>query len=419
MRRSECTGEPHDDFAWNHARADQYPPTDSDWFAWAITSGRGAGKTRTGSELTHQMAEHVSRIALVAATAPDVRDIMLEGESGLLSIAKPGWRPDYEPSKRRLTWPNGCVATTYTAEKPDQLRGPEHAFAWIDEPAKFDLIDDVWDNLSLGLRIGQRPRVLVTTTPKPIPWLKKLLKDETTRHTVTSTYANLGNLAPTFARTVLDRYEGTRLGRQELHGELLEDVEGALWTYDLIHVIENSPPLQRIVVGIDPAGGNRRANDETGIIVAGADEDGHIYILHDATGHYTPRGWAMRVDALVREYSADLIVAERNFGGQMVEETMRANGLDYRIATVHARFGKAVRAEPLVGYYEQGKAHHVGQWPDLVAEMTEWVPYEKGSSSPNRVDALVYASAPLLKRYREAQIASPVSLQREVPRGAS
>lgn len=411
-----CDGLPHGPYEWNHARGDQYPPTDKDWFAWAVISGRGAGKTRMGAEMVQQMSQVTGRIALVGGTGADVRDTMLEGESGILSISKPGNRPKYEPSKRRLTWNNGCVATTFSGEQPDRLRGPEHGFAWFDEPAHWPLVQDAWDNALFGLRIGTQPRVLVTSTPKPRPWLRALLAHPRTRVTRQSTYANLHNLAPTFAEAVIERYEGTRLGRQELHGEMLEDVEGALWSTEMLEPLRvaESPPLVRIVVGVDPAGGSRSNNDETGIIVAGVDADKHIYVLHDASGHYTPHGWATRVDSLMEQFNADLIVAERNYGGEMVENTMRSAGIQHRIITVHAKRGKMLRAEPLFGYYEQGKVHHVGMWEELEIEMTTWQPYEKNSMSPNRIDALVYATSPLLMRQQKAIIASPISLPSNV-----
>ena len=408
-----CDGQPHGEWEWNHARADQYPPADDDWLTWAITSGRGAGKTRTGAELTHQMSDYTGRIALIGATGADVRDTMLEGESGVLTIARPGNRPTYEPSKRRLTWPNGCVATAFSGEEPDRLRGPEHGFAWLDEPAHFALVDDVWSNLLFGLRIGKRPRVLVTTTPKPRPWLKALIVDERTRHTVTSTYANLSNLAPTFAETVVERYEGTRLGRQELHGEILLDVEGALWSYELIEPfrLPESPPLTRIAIGVDPAGGHKAKSDETGIVVGGVDANKELYVLEDASGRYTPHGWARRVAELYDKYEADIVVAEKNYGGEMVEHTLRTGGFDGRLIMGQARRGKAVRAEPLVGLYEQQKVHHVGVFVELETQMTEWVPHDKTAESPDRIDALVYAMAPLMKQQAKAGIASPVYLE--------
>jgi hypothetical protein len=263
-KQDGCDGRPHDEWAWNHARADQHPPADTEWVTWLLLSGRGSGKTRTGSEFTHRMSEVTGRIAIVAATGPDARDTMIEGESGLVTIAPPGLRPHFEPSKRRLTWPNGCIGAVFSAEEPDRIRGPEHGYAWVDEPAHFALIQEVWDNLMFGLRIGKRPRVVCTTTPKPRPWLKALIKEPDTRIARASTYDNLDNLAPSFAERILRRYQGTRLGRQELHGEVLEDVEGALWTYDMIepYRVVAAPEMRRVVVAVDPAGGAKRTKDE-------------------------------------------------------------------------------------------------------------------------------------------------------------
>lgn len=407
-----CNGLPHDEWTWNHARSDQYPPTDLDYLTWAITSGRGAGKTRTGAELTHQMTEVTGRIAIVGATGADVRDTMLEGESGIISIARPDRRPKYEPSKRRLTWPNGCVATTFSGEEPDRLRGPEHGYGWLDEPAHWALIQECWDNLLFGLRIGRKPRVLITTTPKPRPWLKALLKDPRTIHTVTSTYANLDNLAPTYADTVISRYEGTRLGRQELHGELLEDVEGALWTYDMIEPdrVPQAPPMQRVVIGVDPAGGATKSNDETGIIVCGV-AAGHLYVLADRSGRFSPYGWAQAVDAAFEEFGADAVVAETNYGGEMVTANLRNAGFPKRVIGVNSRRGKAIRAEPIVGIYEQHKVHHVGIFTELEDQLTSWQPYED-RDSPDRLDALVHAATNLVGKSQLATVATPSQLRK-------
>src|SRR5262245_37365973 len=324
-----------------------------------MKSGRGGGKTRAGAEYTHQMTEVTGRIALVGATGSDVRDIMLEGESGLLTIAPPGKRPHHEPSKRRLTWPNGCIATTFSAEEPDRLRGPEHGYAWIDEAAHFALIVDTWDNLLFGLRIGRQPRIVVTTTPKPRPWLRELIADPLTRVSTATTYDNLANLAPVFAERIIARYEGTRLGRQEILGDLLEDVEGALWRWDLIEPdrLAKAPEhLDRVVVGVDPAGSANKRSDETGIVVCGRVGD-HLYTLIDRSGKYSPYGWAMAVDSVYEEYGADAVVAEKNYGGDMVRHTLQSSGSTKRVIMVQSRRGKALRAEPIVGIYEQHRAH--------------------------------------------------------------
>jgi phage terminase large subunit-like protein len=410
-----CDGRPHDDWEWNHARADQKPPTDLEWFVWLLLSGRGAGKTRSGAEYIHRVVHHVSRVALVAPTGPDARDTMLEGESGLLTIAKPDHRPVYEPSKRRLTWPNGAIGTVFSAEEPDRLRGPEHGAAWCDEAAFYPLIQGVWDNLLFGLRMGALPRVVVTTTPKPKPWLKELVKDPRTRISRASTYDNLDNLSPVFAERIIAKYEGTRLGRQEIHAELLEDVEGALWAYAMIEEdrVAQHPSLERIVVAVDPAGSSSDTADETGILVVGR-ANGHYYPIADRSGHYSPHGWASAANRAYEEFGADAIVAEKNFGGEMVASTIRNAGFDARLITVHAKKAKRLRAEPVVGLYEQHKVHHVGTMLEMETEMCEWVPDE--GDSPNRLDALVYAITELSKGARRAEVASPTNL-RLVPGG--
>ena len=410
-----CDGKPHDDWKWNHARADQRPPTDDEWFLWLLMSGRGAGKTRTGAEFTQRMTEVTGRIAIVAATGADVRDTCLEGESGILTIARPGFRPDYQPSKRRLTWPNGCVGTTFSAEEPDRLRGPEHGFAWIDEPAHWPLVQEAWDNLLMGLRIGRRPRVIASSTPKPRQWVKDQVADPRTRVSKASTYANLDNLAPTFAERVIKRYEGTRLGRQELHGELLEDVEGALWNWDMIepHRVAALPEGGRIVVGVDPAGTAKRTSDETGIIVCARVGDDY-YVAGDRSGRFSPLGWARAVDAAYDDWSADAVVPEVTYGQDMVIHTLRsADVSNKRIIPVHSRRGKAIRAEPVVGLYEQGRVHHVGVLPELEAELTEWQPYES-TDSPNRLDAMVHAITLLSRRASRVDVAMPSGLRDEL-----
>lgn len=410
-----CDGKPHDEVEWKHARADQTPPQDPDWLLWLLLSGRGSGKTRAGAEYTHRMTNHVGRLALVAPTGPDGRDIMIEGESGLVTIAAPDRRPHYEPSKRRLTWPNGAVATLFTAEEPDRLRGPEHGFAWCDEACFYPLIVEVWDNLMFGLRLGRAPRVVVTTTPKPRKWLKEQIKDPATRLSRATTYDNLDNLAPVFAERIISRYEGTRLGRQEIHAEVLEDVEGALWTWELIEAarMPEVPDLDRIVVAVDPAGSTRKTADETGIIVVGrAGKD--FYVLADRSGRMSPLGWATATQNAYDDFSADAVVPEVNYGGEMVVATLRSSGLDARVLPVRARRGKAIRAEPVVGLYEQGRVHHIGTFPALETQLTEWVPYED-PDSPDRLDALVYAITELDRGARPASISSPLRLVRGGP----
>jgi phage terminase large subunit-like protein len=406
-----CDGLPHGDWDFKHARADQRPPTDPNWLVWLLRSGRGAGKTRTGAEFTHRVTRKLPRIALVAGTATDAREIMLEGISGIMTIAPPDHRPVYEPSKKRLTWPNGAIATVFSGEEPDRLRGPEHYYAWLDEPAHWPLIQECWDNLMFGMRLGNRPRIVCTTTPKSRPWLKELTADPDTRVTSVSTYTNLDNLSPVFAERVIARYEGTRLGRQELHGELLLDVEGALWTWDMIEEGRMLCPdrFDRVVVAVDPAGTSNRRSDETGIIVAGSIGD-EVWILADRSGKYSPHGWAKATESMYEFFQADAIVAEVNFGADMVISTLRGSGVKGRIISQRSARGKELRAEPVVGLYEQNKVHHVDVFEDLEAQMTEWVPHES-RDSPDRIDALVFAVTELAGRAgKMATVASPTKL---------
>jgi phage terminase large subunit-like protein len=411
-RRQDCDGQPHPDGTWNwpHARADQRPPSwHGDWLVLCFSGGRGAGKSRTGSEITHRVIEKVPRISLIGATGPDIRDTMVEGVSGILATARPDRRPLWEPSKKRLTWPNGAIGQCFSAEEPDRLRGPESGFTWLDEPAHYPLIEEVWSNMLLGLRLGTSPKVVATTTPKPTKWMKELTSDPLTITRRVSTYANINNLADTFKRTVLDRYEGTRLGRQELHGEILEDVEGALWTWEMFQWLDEAPPLLRIAVGVDPAGTIRVGSDETGLVVVGIGHDGHLYVLADATGHYSPSGWATRANALYEEFSADLIVAEKNYGGEMVRHTLETSGYGgARIALVNSRRGKQLRAEPIVARYERHLVTHVGPLNELENEQTSWVPGQ--GPSPNRVDAMVHAGTHLLKHSSPTAVSDPNKL---------
>jgi len=421
--KKDCDGHPHDDWEWNHARADQHPPAlnRDDWLTLLLAGGRGSGKTRTGSEITHKVTNLVPMIALVAATGPDLRDTMVEGVSGILATAPPGKRPLWEPSKKKLTWPNGCIAQGFSAEEPDRLRGPQSGFAWADEPAHFPLAQQVWDNLLFGLRVKTgyggkpiRPKVIATSTPKPTRFIKDLIaSDSTVVHRV-STYANIDNLADTFKQVILDRYEGTRLGRQELHGEVLEDVEGALWTWDMFQWIEEAPHLTRIVIGIDPAGTCNPKSDETGIVVVGIGEDKNLYVLDDSTGRYSPDGWGSKSNSLYDTFSADALVPEKTYGQDMVSYVLHNAGYTgARLIPVDSRRGKQIRAEPIVALYEKNRIFHVGRRGDLGAledELTTWVPGE--GASPNRLDALVHACTELAGRTMPAQIADPNKLLR-------
>ena len=379
------------------ARPEQLPP-EGEWLTWAYLAGRGAGKTRSASEWVIEQALNNPgcRIALVGRTPADVRDVMIEGDSGILACSR-GVKPEYHSTTRRVTWPNGSQATAYSAEVPAQLRGPQHHFAWADEPAawsdapKGDVLDTAWNNLVLGLRLGASPRVVFTTTPKPNRLIRTILDARTTVVTRGTTYDNLDNLAPSFREAVLATYEGTRIGRQELMGELLEDVVGALWTLDMIDTprVTVAPDMQRIIVAVDPSGGSGPASDEQGIIVAGKGIDGDYYILADRSCKLSPHGWASRAAGAYREFAADRIVAEKNYGGEMVMSTLQQVDANIPVKTVTASRGKQQRAEPIASLYEQGRVHHVGPLPQLEDQLTTWTPQD--GTSPDRLDALVWA----------------------------
>ena len=413
-RGRKCDGKPHEGYQYPHARSDQWPPPGQEWFAWFLSSGRGSGKTRTGSEYTLRMSEQVGRIALIAPTGADVRDTIIEGESGLMmAAALAGKRLHYEPSKRRLTFPSGCIATTFSGEEPARLRGPQFGFAWLDEPAHMPLIADVWDMLMFGLRLGTRPHVILTSTPLPTKWVKEIQAEKSTRVVRVSTFKNKENLAPAYIARMEAKYAGTRTGLQELEGRLLSDVAGALWNSDIIHRQEiDFADLERIVVAVDPAGTNNRRSDETGIVVAGI-LGKHAYVIHDSSGKYSPKGWADEAYRLYKMYDADAIVAEINFGADMVEEVITrnipSNVMPPRIIKKRAARGKQLRAEPVVALYEQTRVFHWGNLADLEDEMLTWVPGQ--GDSPNRVDALVWAITDLLTPPGEATVASPRSLR--------
>lgn len=399
------------------ARPDQVPP-DTAWSVWLILTGRGWGKNRTASEWVHDEvnAGRARRVALVARTVPDVRDTVVEGESGILATAKP-WNPvTWEPSKRRLTWASGAIATTYSADKPDQLRGPQHDLALADELASWRYLD-AWDQLMFGLRLGPNPRVCAITTPRPIKLIRDLIKDPSTSVVRGRTYDNLDNLAPLFKQTILTRYEGTRKGRQELDGELLDDAPGALWKRDNVdrYRVADAPGLVTIVIGVDPSGSDdsNKDADECGIVAAGVDSRGHVYVLDDATVQASPAGWGRAVVTVYSATGANRVVAEANYGGEMVRTVLRSVrdsadrpvGASLPVRLVHASRGKRVRAEPVSSLYEQGRVHHVGSLPELEDELCTWEP-DAGHRSPNRLDALVWAVSELAVKTMPASVSA-------------
>ncbi|HEV2263745.1 MAG TPA: terminase family protein [Stellaceae bacterium] len=390
------------------ARPNQLPPQ-GDWRVWLLLAGRGFGKTRSGAEFIRARVEagRARRVALVGPTASDVRDVMIEGESGLLAIAGDDFRPRYEPSKRRLTWPNGAVALAFSADEPERLRGPQHDLAWCDELASWRYAA-AWDNLLLGLRLGGDPRAVVTTTPKPNKLVRDVLASPGTVVTRGSTFDNAANLAPAFLDSVVRRYRGTRLGRQELEAELLDDLPGALWSRDAIEAarVRAAPDLARVVVAIDPAASSGEGADETGIVVAGLAHDGQVYVLDDLSGRMSPRAWALKAIAAYKNFAADRIVAEVNNGGDMVEATLRSVQSDAPFRAVRASRGKAVRAEPVAALYEQGRVHHVGGLPaleDQLCAFTADFDRAAADTSPDRLDALVWAVTDLMAN-RDAAI---------------
>jgi len=395
-----------------YRRPSQATPV-GDWRVWLILAGRGWGKTRTGAEFIREQVDagNAEHIALVGPTAGDVRDTMIEGESGLLGIYPASQRPKYEPSKRRVTFHNGAVATAFSADEPDRLRGPNHDLAWADELAAWRYAD-AWDMLQFGLRIGKQPRTVVTTTPKPIPIVKRLVAtdDGTVHITKGSTFDNSLNLAGSFLDEVTARYEGTRLGQQELYAEILDDVEGALWDRDQIeeHRVTVHPPLKRIVVGVDPSAGSKATSDETGIVVVGLGENGEGYVLDDVSLRGTPNDWGRAAVAAYHKFSADRIVAESNQGGEMVSHTLRTVDENVPIKLVHASKGKATRAEPISALYEQGRVHHHGFHASLEDQMTEWVPGV--GNSPDRVDALVWGLTELMLGHKQQPVVAPAGL---------
>lgn len=381
---------------------------DKQWYVWLILAGRGWGKTRTGAEtVTEWIEDGYKRIALVGQTKKDVRDVMIDGESGLIACAKPWNRPRLIYNRGVLIYPNGAVCFIYSDEAPEALRGPQFEKSWVDELAKFKSLGDpeksAWENLEMGMRLGDNPQVIVTTTPKNKKVIKELIKDAMTTVTRGATYENIKNLASSFVRRIVNKYEGTRLARQELYAEVLEDVEGALWNLDMIEkhrIVDYEgqesmlPEFVRIVVGADPAVTNNAGSDETGIIVAALGTDGHGYILDDVSIKASVNGWAKEIVKAYHDNEADLIIGEVNNGGDLIEMNIRLVDDTVAYKAVHASRGKQTRAEPVVNLYEQGRIHHYGMLPKAEDEMTSWVPGQ--GKSPNRVDALVWAITELM-----------------------
>jgi phage terminase large subunit-like protein len=383
---------------WNFwAREEQLPPT-GDWRIWLFMGGRGSGKTRAGAEWIAQGIREgrSSRVALISATHHDARAVMIEGESGLLSVCEGA---TYEPSNRRVLWPDGAVASVLSADEPDSIRGHQFDAAWCDELCKWPDPQEALDMILMALRLGDNPRMMITTTPRNIAALKNLIASPGVKLTRSSTRANAANLADSFIATVEQRYGGTRLGRQELDGDRIEDNENALWQRGWIerHRVRHAPALERIVVAIDPPAGIN--GDECGIVVAGRDGKGEGYVLADrSAGGLTPNQWASRAMDAFAEFSADAIVAEANQGGEMVRSVLSQAMANAPVRLVHATRDKRTRALPIAALTERGLVHHVGAHPELEDQMCT---FDGGGPSPDRMDAMVWALSelfPLMRR---------------------
>lgn len=397
MSETEAEALLHDWAFW--ARPNQLPPL-GEWFVWMLRWGRGSGKTRSANEwLLKREASGYKRFAVIGQTKGDVRDTLIEvGESAIMNIAPPWNIPSYEPSKRRTTWKSGAMAVLFSGDEPDQLRGGQFDSAVVDELAKFKYPQDTWDNLEMCMRLSEDPRIVVATTPRPIPIIKTLVQDPQCVDTKGSTYENIHNLAPAYVRRLLTKYEGTRLGRQELYAEILDDNPDALWKRETLERtrMRDHPVLLRIAVGVDPEATDSETSSETGIVVAGiARVDGkiHGYILEDLTIKGSPDQWASEAIAGYNKHHADVIVAEINNGGDMVIHTITTVDDRVNCKSVRASRGKYTRAEPISALYEQGRVHHVGTFADLEDQLCEWVP---GDKSPDRLDALVWVLTELI-----------------------
>ncbi|WP_431469413.1 DNA-packaging protein [Sphingosinithalassobacter sp. LHW66-3] len=402
----------HDWRFWADPR--QLPPEGDDWRVWLMLAGRGFGKTRAGAEWVRALAEAegAAQIALVGATLAEVRAVMIEGPSGILATAPEEARPKWEPTRGRLAWPGGAQAFVHSGERPEGLRGPQFHYAWCDEIAKWAYPNETWDNLAMALRMGERPRALVTTTPRPIALLRTL-RERPDTVTVTGRTADNVLLPQAFRDAMAELYGGTRLGRQELDGELIEDAAGALWTRALLEGarIRAAPGLRRVVVGVDPPAGassdarSRRA-DACGIVAVALGRDGAAYVIEDASvAGASPEGWARAVASCAVRNGADRVVAEANQGGAMVRSVLEAADAALPLRLVHASRGKSARAEPVAALYERGRAFHVGGFPALEDELCGLVAgggYEGPGRSPDRADALVWAMTELMLGRRNA-----------------
>ncbi len=406
-------------YDWSLSRLPHQTPPRGDWTTWLILGGRGAGKTRAGAEWVRaavgggvdgpgdanaRREPRARAVALVAETYADAREVMIEGPSGIRAVAAPLDRPDYEASRRRLVWPNGAVAYAFSAEDPDGIRGYQFDAAWSDELCKWRYPEATWSNLQLALRLGERPRQIATTTPRPMALLKRLMAAQTTALTRATTYDNRDNLSDAFFTEIAALFEGSALGRQELMGEVIDETPGALWTWSMIEAarIAVAPPLSRVVVAVDPPATAAPGADECGLVAAGLGEAGETrvgYVLADwSAGGLSPRQWAERTVAAYHEFEADRIVVEVNQGGDMARAVIAQIDPAAPVSGVYATRGKRLRAEPVAALYEQGRVRHVGAFPALEDQMTSYAGpgANSGARSPDRLDALVWALSELM-----------------------
>ena len=416
-RSAILSGVDMDTLAWDWSfwgRPEQKPPEGVDWSVWLYLAGRGGGKTRAAAEWVREKAKITNqgqlRFLLIARTAADIRDTVVEGESGIMNISPPSEKPHYEPSKRRLTWSNGNMAVLLSADEPDSARGVQAHYTWADELAAWRQTPDAagmtsWDNVRVATRLGMHPQIVATTTPKRVPILYSLISEaEKTGRVVISkgsTMDNAGNLSEAYLAAIMGVYEGTRLAQQELYGEMLDDVEGALWTMEMIEearqgMLPPSAPLR--CIGVDPSVAEN-PRDECGIVVCASTADRdlykrHAWVMEDATVHGSPEVWANKVVEMARRWSCP-VIAEVNQGGALVRSAINSIDPNIKVLEVHSKYGKALRAEPVVLAYEQKRIHHIGYLPDLESQMTAWIPGET-RNSPDRVDALVHALTALL-----------------------